>query len=131
MTEGDLREEIGEWVMDAGTTAGRLSAYDKMITTFWVTKSLLAHVLMERAHTAAGDAEPACAWKSHYHDCKLMHQKIDLIAAKVCIPLQPASVSSMGGGEMRVQVLEDDAAPSSTRARCPLHHSGPKATSSV
>ena len=43
----EIREEVEEWVLDLGTTAGRASSYDQMMMVYWVMKNLMAHVTME------------------------------------------------------------------------------------
>ena len=58
-----VKAEVEEWLMDLGTTIGRLSAYEWIITTHWVTKKLVAHVLMDRGNKDLGDKEPVKAWK--------------------------------------------------------------------
>jgi len=79
----ELRGEVEEWVMDPGSTAGRASAYDRMVMLYWVTKNLLAHAIMTNMAKAEGDEEPVRAWKDHNAESRLMHRKIDAIANKL------------------------------------------------
>ena len=62
-----VKDDVEECVIDLGTTVGRLSAYKWMITTHWVTKELVAHVLMDKENKALGDGELVKSWKKHYH----------------------------------------------------------------
>ena len=43
-----VKDEVEEWVSDPGTMVGSISTYEWMITTHWVTKEIIAHVLMDR-----------------------------------------------------------------------------------
>ena len=47
MTYEYLKEEVTEWVMDLGSIIGKLSAYDRIMETFWVMKGLIVGVFME------------------------------------------------------------------------------------
>ena len=78
-----VKAMVKEWVADPGTTIGCLSAYKQMITTHWVTKELVSHVLVIKENKALGDEEPIKAWKENYHENWVMHKNIDKIAEKL------------------------------------------------
>lgn len=82
-------DSLTEWVQDPGSTRGRMTACDRMLATFWVTKGMLGRVLMERSAKDEGDTEPVRAWKEHNSDCRLMHRKVDVIGSKLGIKFLP------------------------------------------
>ena len=45
------------------------------------------HIAMDGEGKRQGDQEPIQTWKEHYEENRLMHQKIDLIAAKIGLKL--------------------------------------------
>ena len=45
---------------------------------------------MVRESKSEGDEELVKVWKEHNSECHLMHQKIDVIIAKLGIPFYPA-----------------------------------------
>lgn len=102
-----IHDEVEEWVQDPGTTAGRIAAYDRIVSTYWVTKGLFSHVLMEHENKAMGDTELACALRDHNNDCRLMYKKVDLITMEMGITLYPLNpqpsvgICSGSGGSAR------------------------------
>ena len=58
-----VQAEVEEWVTGPSTIARRLFAYERIITTYWVTKELVAHVLMDRENKEMANEEPFKAWK--------------------------------------------------------------------
>ena len=58
MPRENLHEEVVEWVLDPGNTAGRASAYDRMLLTYWVTIRLVRHSATLREAKQEGDEEP-------------------------------------------------------------------------
>ena len=70
-----------DWVLDLNTTAGRASAYDCMLMTYWVTMRMVGHSSVVREGKGDRDAEPVHFWKEHNSECYTMHQKIDIIVA--------------------------------------------------
>ena len=51
-----LHAEVVDWVLDPGNTAGRASAYDHMLMTYWVTLRMVGHSLAMQEAKVEGDA---------------------------------------------------------------------------
>ena len=58
-----LHEEVADWVLDPGNTAGRAFAYDRMLMTYWVTMRMVGHSSVVREAKGDGDPEPIHFWK--------------------------------------------------------------------
>jgi len=111
----ELRSEVEDWVVDPGTTAGRATAYDRMVMLYWVTKNLLAHAIMTNMVKAQGDEEPVRAWKDHNVDSRLMHLKIDAIAKKIGLTFfdpRRGAEEQLGPGAWRPNPCRHHAGPS-------------------
>lgn len=101
--------------MDPGTTAGRATAYDRMVMLYWVTKNLLAHAIMTNMAKAQGDEERVRARKEHNADSRLMHLKIDAIAKKIGLTFfnpRRGAVEKLGPGAWRPNPCRHQAGPS-------------------
>jgi len=48
---------VVEWLIDSGSTAIQLSAYDRIMATFLVMKGLIVGVIMEQENKEVGDEE--------------------------------------------------------------------------
>lgn len=98
----EVRQEVEEWVVDPGSTAGWAAAYDRMIMLYWVIMNLVTHVSLSLEAKRAGDEESTKAWKDHNADCRLMHRKVDQIATHLGIHLyHPGMEQQQGGGSSR------------------------------
>ena len=71
-------DELIEWVQDLGLTQGKMAAYDHIMSNLWVTKGLLAPILMEINAKDNGDMESVYVCKEHNSDYCLMHHKEDV-----------------------------------------------------
>ena len=58
MPKEDLHHEVAEWVLDPGTTAGRVVAYDRLLMQYWVNMKMVGHSYMEWEAKQEGDEEP-------------------------------------------------------------------------
>ena len=90
MPKDQLRDEVADWVLDPGSTAGRASAYDRMILTYWVTVRLVGLSASIQNAKQEGDEVPIPAWKEHHGECHTMHHKLDVLAARLGFPFHPA-----------------------------------------
>ena len=103
-----IKAEVEEWVVNPGTTIGCLSSYERMITTHWVTKELVSHVLVIKENKALGDEEPIKAWKDNYHENWVMHKNIDRFVEKMGILSETMDVGERSFGAR-------------SRGPCPIH----------
>ena len=90
MSKETLHKEVADWVLDPGTTIGKASAYDCLLMIYWVTMRLVGRSSVAREAKCEGDEESVKVWKEHNSECHLMHQKIDVIVAKLGCPFYPA-----------------------------------------
>ena len=81
-----LHVEVAEWVLDPGNTVGRASAYDHMLMNYWVTICMVGHSSAMQEAKREADTEPVPFWKDHNSECHTMHQKIDILAARLGFP---------------------------------------------
>ena len=84
-----LHEEVADRVLDPGNTARRASTYVCILMTYWVTMQMVGHSSVVHEAKRYGDAEPVHFWKEHKSECHTMHQKIDIIAAKLGFLFHP------------------------------------------
>ena len=73
MPKDDLHQEVADWVLDPGSTAGRTTAYDCLLMQYWVNMKIVGHSYTEREAKMAGDEEPVREWKQHNGECHLIH----------------------------------------------------------
>ena len=90
-----LHEEVDEWVLDPGSTAGRASVYDQMLLTYWVTVCLAGHSASLREAKQEGDGEPIPFWKEHNAEYHTMHHKLDVLVAHLGFPSHLADRRAM------------------------------------
>ena len=57
MSRECLHEEVAEWVLNLGNTAGHTSAYDRMLITYWLTMRLMGHSSVVHEVKGEGDVE--------------------------------------------------------------------------
>ena len=52
-----IKFKVEEWVSDPGTMVGWLASYDRIVTTHWFMKEVVAHVLMDKENKELGNEE--------------------------------------------------------------------------
>ena len=102
MPQEELHQEVADWVLDLGSTARRVVAYDRLLMQYWVNMKMVGHSYMEREAKIAGDEELVREWKHHNGACHLIHQKVDVIASRLGV-----SVFTGGKGKDEVAPLRD------------------------
>ena len=65
MPREELHQEVADWVLDPGSTAGRAAAYDHLLMQYWVNMKMVGHSYMEREAKMVGDEEPMREWKQY------------------------------------------------------------------
>ena len=65
MTQERLHTKVADWVFDPRNTAGRASAYDHMLMTYWVTMHMVGHSSAMKEAKGEGDAKLVPFWKEH------------------------------------------------------------------
>ena len=89
MPQEHLHTEVADWVLDLGNTTGRTSTYDHILMTYWVTMCMVGHSTVMQKAKGEGDVELVPFWKEHNSECHTMHQKIDILAARLGFPFHP------------------------------------------
>ena len=64
----DLHQEVVDWVLDPGTTAGHATTYNRLLVQYWVNMKMVGHSYMEQEAKKEGDEEPIKSWKFHNAD---------------------------------------------------------------
>ena len=85
MPKDKLHREVADWVLDPGSTAGRATAYDRLLMQYWVNMKLVDHSFTDQEADTVGDEEPVRAWKQHNGECHLIHQKVDILTSHLGI----------------------------------------------
>ena len=93
MPKEELHQEVADWVLDPGSTTGRVVAYDRLLMQYWVSMKMVGHSYMEKEAKVAGDEEIVREWKHHNGECHLIHQKVDVIVSRLGV-----SFFAMGKG---------------------------------
>ena len=48
MPKEDLHQEVADWVLDPGTNAGRVVAYNRLLMQYWVNMKMVVHSYIKR-----------------------------------------------------------------------------------